>query len=169
MKPNLQKLWNVFPTHTKYPTLKSLYSMLGGAVAKNINVPGFGPNEPGILSVAFNKGGVPITAANAKLANAATISAADGSLIIYRVSEFRDYLLQTLGKPMLDNVSPYDDAFRGKRGIIAFTVNWHNATGHIALWNGTNFREPAHDDYSTYINSTYPKIRTSRGEFWELL
>lgn len=145
--------------------------MLGGAVAKNINVPGFGPNGntcASRLSVAFNKGGSPITKTRAKLAHAETISAADGSLIIFRVSEFRNYLLQTLGKPLLDNVSPYDDAFRGKRGIIAFTVNWSDASGHIALWNGTHFREPTHDDYSTYVNRTYPNVHTSRGEFWAL-
>lgn len=37
-------------------------------------------------------------------------------------------------------------------GIIAFSVNWLGATRHIALWNGTNYREPGHDDYSTYVN-----------------
>lgn len=172
MKPNLQKIWIAFPDHAKYSTLKSLYTMLGGTVAKNINAPGFGPNGntcASRLSVAFNKGGTPITSENAKAAGAQTITAADGSLIIFRVSEFRNYLLRTLGKPKIDNVSPYDDAFVGKRGIIAFTVNWRDASGHIALWNGTHFREPAHDDYSTYVNSTYPSIHTSRGEFWELV
>lgn len=172
MKPNLQKLWNAFPTHAKYPSLKDFYTMLGGAVAKNVNVPGFGPNGntcASRLSVAFNNGGAKITVSNAKAARAETMTASDGSLILFRVFEFRNYLLHTLGKPMIDNVSPYDDSFRGKRGIIAFTVNWRDASGHIALWNGAHYREPAHDDYSTYVNSTYPGIHASRGEFWELI
>ena len=56
-----------------------------------------------------------------------------------------------------------------RKGIIAFSVNWEGATGHIALWNGATYREPNHDDYSGYVNSSYPAIRTSRGEFWELM
>lgn len=70
--------------------------------------------------------------------------------------------------PTIDNTSPYDDAFRGRKGIIAFSVNWQGATGHIALWNGAAYREPSHDNYSTYVNSAYPNVRTSLGEFWEV-
>ena len=90
-------------------------------------------------------------------------------MIIFRVSEFRKYLLHTLGKLTIDNASPFDDAFLGKKGIIAFTVNWHDATGHIALWNGATYRVPSHDNYSTYVNASYSDIKTTRGEFWELL
>lgn len=63
---------------------------------------------------------------------------------------------------------PYDDAFSGRKGIIAFSVNWAGATGHVALWNGKTYREPAYDDYSTYVNATRPAIKTTLGEFWEL-
>jgi hypothetical protein len=146
--------------------------MLGGTAAKNINSPGFGPNGntcASRLSVAFNKGGAPIRAANASAAHAQTIAAADGSRIIFRVSEFRNYLIQTLGRPKIDNTNPFDSAFVGKKGIIAFSVNWHDASGHIALWNGTTYREPAHDNYATYVNPAYPNIKTTLGEFWELL
>jgi hypothetical protein len=73
-------------------------------------------------------------------------------------------LLKLLG----DTFSPYDGTFRGRRGIIAFSVNWQGATGHIALWNGTHYREPGHDNYSTYIDPNHPDIKTSRGEFWEI-
>lgn len=75
----------------------------------------------------------------------------------------------SLGDPTTDNTSPYDDAFQGRKGIVAFSVNWQGATGHIALWNGTTYREPSYDNYSTYVNSTYPNVKTSRGEFWEVL
>ena len=171
MRPTLQKLWTAFPDHVSYPTLKDLYTMLGGVAAKNIYGPGFGPAGntcASRLSVAFNKAGAPISSVNATAAHALTISAADGSRIIYRVADFRNYLLSTLGKPSIDNTSPYDDAFRGKKGIIAFSVNWNNASGHIALWNGSTYREPDHDNYATYVNPVNPNVKTSRGEFWEL-
>ncbi len=169
MKPTLAHLWANFPDHIKYPDLKSLYTMLGGAAAKNIDSPGFGPKGntcASRLSVAFNKSGAPINAVIAKSAGASTLSASDGARVIYRVAEFRKYLLSTLGKPTVDDKSPYDSAFKGKSGIIAFAVNWSNATGHIALWNGAAYREPQHDNYATYVAP--PNIRTSRAEFWAL-
>lgn len=171
MKPSLQLLWMAFPDHTRYPTLKELYTWLGGTASRNIDAPGFGPNGNSCasrLSVAFNKGGAPISAAAAAAAGARTIGAADGSRIIYQVAGFRNYLIRTLGNPTIDNTSPYGDAFRGKKGIIAFSVNWQGATGHIALWNGTAYREPLHDNYATYVNADHPNVRTSRGDFWEL-
>jgi hypothetical protein len=171
VKPRLQSLWAAFPDHGKYATLNDLYTWLGGPAAKNIDKPGFGPHGNTCatrLSVAFNRGGAPISAASASAARARTLGTADGSRIIFQVSAFRAYLVTTLGKPTLDNTSPFDDAFRGKKGIIAFIVNWQGATGHIALWNGVAYREPGHDNYAAYVNPAYPRIKTSRGEFWEL-
>lgn len=171
IKPNFHRLWLEFPDHTKYQTLKDLYSALGGAAEKNINLPGFGPNGntcASRMSVAFNKAGAPISAALAGAVGARTLGTADGSRIIYGVADLRRYLLNALGQPSIDDTSPYDDAFRGRKGILAFSVNWQGATGHIALWDGASYREPGHDNYSTYVNSTYPNIRTSLGEFWEL-
>lgn len=171
VKPNFQRLWLAFPDHTKYPSMKDLYTALGGAAEKNIDSPGFGPNGntcASRMSVAFNKAGAPINSALANSFGATTLGAADHSQIIFRVADFRNYLFKSLGKPAIDNTSPYDDAFKGRKGIIAFSVNWQGATGHIALWNGFAYREPSHDNYSTYVNSTYPNIRTSRGEFWEI-
>ncbi len=171
IKPNFHRLWLEFPDHTKYPSMKDLYTSLGGAAENNINLPGFGPNGntcASRMSVALNKAGSPTNMAFANAIGAQTLGTADGSRIIFRVADFRNYLFKCLGKPSIDNTSPYDDAFRGRKGIIAFSVNWQGATGHIALWNGATYREPTHDNYSTYVNSSYPNIRTSSGEFWEL-
>ena len=157
---------------TKYQSLKDLYTALGGAAQKNIDVPGFGPNGNTCASrmcVAFNKAGAPINMTVANSVGAKTMGTADSSRIIYRVIDFRNYLLKLLGEPTADNTSPYDDAFQGRKGIVAFSVNWQGATGHIALWNGITYREPSYDNYSTYVNSTYPNVKTSRGEFWEVL
>lgn len=167
-KPHLDALWKAFPDHHQYPTLKDLYTWLGGAAEKNINVQGFGPTGntcASRLGVAFNKAGARI---DATLVPGQTIGTADGTRIIYKVAVFRQYLFKTLGKPALDNISPFDSAFHGKRGIVAFSVNWQNATGHLALFNGATYREPDHDNYATYVNATDPKIGTSSGEFWQL-
>jgi hypothetical protein len=167
-KPVLSKIWAAFPDHEAYPTLRDLYTHIGGNAARNIQTPGFGPNGntcASRLSMAFNGGGAPITQVIAQSVGAETLGAGDGSRIIFRVTEFRKYLIRVLGKPLIDNASPYDSAFRGKRGIVAFTVNWGDASGHIALWNGAHYREPSHDNYATYANGN---VRTSRGEFWEL-
>jgi len=171
IKPNFHRLWLEFPDHTKYPSLKHLYTAFGGVAEKNIYVAGFGPDGNAFasrMSAAFNKAGAPINAALAATAGARTLSTADGSQIIYGVADLRKYLFKALGKPTIDRTSPYDDAFRGRKGIIAFSVNWRSATGHIALWNGRNYREPGRDNYSTYVSSADPTIRTSLGEFWEL-
>jgi len=168
MKPRLQRLWNEFPDHVQYPNMAALYKMLGGAAEKNIHVEGFGADGntcASRLSVAFNKAGFPINAAIASAIRAQTLGTADGSRIIFRVSDFRNYLVRLLGSPVVDRSMPYDDSFRGKVGIIAFSVNWSNASGHIALWNGVTYREPEHDNYASFVNAN---IRTSLGEFWEL-
>jgi hypothetical protein len=169
MKPTLAKLWANFPDHLQYPNLRSLYTMLGGAAQRNIDMPGFGPEGntcASRLSIAFNRSGAPISAVAATAVGASTLGTSDGSRIIYRVADFRKYLLRTLGKPAIDNTSPYDSTFKGRKGIIAFSVNWGNATGHIALWNGLTYREPEHDNYATYVAP--PNVHTNRAEFWPL-
>jgi hypothetical protein len=170
-KPDFHKLWLEFPDHTRYPTLENLYTALGGAAKKNIHLPGFGPNGntcASRMSVAINKAGAPIDTALVNTIGAHTLGTADGSRIIFRVAELRKYLFQLLGKPAIGTTSPYDATFRGRKGIIAFSVNWHDASGHIALWNGEAYREPGHDDYSTYVNPDYPSIRTTLSELWEI-
>ena len=86
MKPTLAKLWAHFPDHTEYPNLQSLYTMLGGVAARNINSPGFGPDGntcASRLSIAFNKSGAPISASLAAGVGAKTLTAGDGSRIIF--------------------------------------------------------------------------------------
>lgn len=170
-RPTFHHLWQAFPTHRDCPNLESLYTEIGGQAARNIHVPGFGPNGntcASRLSVAFNKGGAPISEAIAAAIGAATLTAGDGSLIIYRVSDFRNYLSSAFGRPTLDDTSPYDDAFRGSSGIVSFRVNWAGATGHIALWDGKRYREPTYDDYSSYVSPSNPTTRTSLGKFWKV-
>ncbi|MGF1464371.1 MAG: type VI secretion system amidase effector protein Tae4 [Maricaulaceae bacterium] len=136
--------------------------------AKNIDIPGFGPNGNTCatrLSVAFNKAGAKII----PFGGIETLGTADGSRIIFRVREFRKYILHTLGKPSKDITNPFDSNFIGKKGVIAFSVTgWSNASGHIALWDGVQYREPPYDDYSRYRDER-TSAQTTQAEFWELI
>ena len=121
------------------------------------------------MSVALNESGASI---NGSLVPAnRTVGTADGKRIIFGVATLRDYLVKAFGKPLIDKARPFDDAFSGKKGIIAFSVNWSDATGHIALFNGTTYREPAHDNYASLLvpaTATTREVATYRGEFWEM-
>lgn len=172
VKPSLASLWKSFPTHDQYPSLKDLYEHLGGTAEKNIYSPGFGPDGNGCasrMSVALNASSAPIN--GALVGPNRTVGTRDKQRIIFGVADLRAYLEKVFGKPLVDTTRPYDDAFKGKKGIIAFSVNWDDATGHIALYDGTNYREPAHDDYASFFRAataTHVAVSTYRGEFWEL-
>lgn len=171
-KPSLAALWRNFPDHVRYPTLGDLYNHLGGTAAKNIDAPGFGPRGNACasrISVALNASGAPIK--GSLVPRDRTVGSADGKRIIFGVATLRDYLVKVFGKLLIDNARPFDDAFRGKKGIIAFSVNWNDATGHIALFNGLTYREPGHDDYASLViprTATTGPVAIYRGEFWEM-
>lgn len=75
------------------------------------------------------------------------MTGADGMLYIFRVRELKDYLKAALGVTPITVTKDFDAAFVNKPGIIAFDVKgWSNASGHVALWDGSAFRE-SHDDY----------------------
>ncbi|WP_320196352.1 T6SS effector amidase Tae4 family protein [Agrobacterium rosae] len=168
-KPKFADLWKNFPDHQQYKTMFDLYMMLGGAAQKNIHAPGFGANGNACasrMSVALSLAGHRIDAGIAQTARARTLGTDKGYRIIYGVADLRSYLLIAFGQPQTDNVSPYNDAFVGKKGIVAFNVRgWTGAVGHIALWNGSAFREPTSDDYSQYSDGP---AATVKGEFWEM-
>ncbi len=101
IKPNFHSLWFSFPDHIKYPNLKDLYTALGGAAEKNINLPGFGPNGntcASRMSVAFIKAGAPINIALANSAGTETLGTADGSRIVFRVVRFSKISIQGVGQ-----------------------------------------------------------------------
>ena len=144
-RPGFHRLWTAFPDHVRYPTLETLYTSLGGAAQRNIHVRGFGPDGntcASRISVALNAAAAPINPVFVRIAAAATLGTSRGDLIIYRVADLRRYLVAAFGKPEVDSTSPFDDSFRRRKGIIAFSVNWKSATGHIALWDGSVYREP---------------------------
>jgi hypothetical protein len=149
-KPSFDLMWLNFPDHKKYPTLRDLHTYIGGALAKNITSAGFGPNGntcAARLSRALNYGNMPISGKLTKSLGISTLTGGDGKLYIFRVRDMKKYLSNALGVSPLRITSGFENAFPARRGLVSFDVGgWSDASGHVALWDGLDFRE-AHDDY----------------------
>lgn len=174
-RPNFEQIWQSFPDHTQYPTLDSLFRHIGGQLTANINAPGFGPNGNTCatrISHAFNYGGSPIDLRVVVLLQLEVLRGADGRLYLFRIRELKRYLREVLGLPTVDRKPPYGDTFAGTRGIMAMDVSgWLDASGHIALWNGREFREPAYDNFLNLTDDlATPKVepRTTGAHLWKL-
>ena len=173
-KPSFEMMWQAFPDHTKYPTLRDLHTFIGGALVKNIDVPGFGINGntcAARISRALNYGNMPISAKLTESLGISTMIGADKKLYIFRVRDMKIYLASALGTTPNKVSKNFDKAFAGQQGIVTFDVTgWSNASGHVALWNGSSFRE-AEDDYrSLKDDPTTPQIEpsTQRMTLWSL-
>jgi hypothetical protein len=123
------------------------------------------------MSRALNYGNLPVSAKMVKSLGIATMTGADGKLYIFRVRELKIYLRSVLGVTPSKVFKNFDQAFIGKQGIVAFDVSgWSDASGHIALWNGSAFRE-AHDDYRNLKdnpNTAQIEPSTTAMTLWEL-
>jgi hypothetical protein len=174
-KPDFDLMWAVYPDHMKYPSLAVLFNSIGGQLARNVSVPGFEPNGNTCavrMSRALNYGTLPIAASQVKALKLSTLKGADDLLYLYRVREMVTYLGSALGVTPKSVSKDFASAFSGSRGIVAFTVEgWGDAGGHMALWDGSAFREPDHDDYRLLQDDpTTPKreARTTRMTLWAL-
>ncbi len=117
-KPSFELMWASFPDHTKYPTLRDLHTHIGGALAKNIDVPGFGPvgNTCAVrMSRALNYGNLPTSPKLVKQLNVSAMTGKDGKLYIFRVRDMKAYLAKALGGQSLEG----DQGFR--RGVSGQT------------------------------------------------
>ena len=149
-KPDFKMMWLAFPDHIKYPTLRDLHTFIGGTLAKNIDVPGFGVNGntcAARMSRALNYGNMPVSAELTKSLKISTMVGDDGKHYIFRVRDMKKYLASALDITPIKVTKDFDKAFAGQQGILSFDVKgWSDASGHVALWNGHEFRE-THDDY----------------------
>ncbi len=150
-QPNFQQIWDKFPDHTKYPTLLDLFSMIGGGLARNIHEPGFGPNGNTCavrISYALNYSNFPLRYKLAKQLDLNPLMGGDKKFYLFRVTEMRTYLRKSIGVTPKIVSKDFAKAFSGDKGIVAFRVSgWSDATGHIAFWDGTDFRDTVHDDF----------------------
>lgn len=174
-KPDFALMWKAFPDHAIYPTLTSLHTFIGGQLANNINVPGFGPNGNTCavrMSRALNYGSMPIKSKLISQWKLSGLFGADKKLYLFRVADTATYIARTVAVTPVIATKDFATAFKGKRGIVAFTVNgWGDATGHLALWDGAGFKEPAHDDFRSLRDdpaTPKPEPQTMRMTLWPL-
>lgn len=150
-QPSFKMMWEAYPDHTAYPSLRDLHTFIGGTLAKNIDTPGFSPlgNTCAVrMSRALNYGAMPVSGKITQRLKIATMTGADGKLYIFRVQDLKRYLIEALAVSPVKVLKDFPLAFQDKQGIIAFDVTgWQSASGHLALWDGKNFRENDHDDY----------------------
>jgi hypothetical protein len=147
--PSFDAMWNAFP-HGEADDVKGL---IGGRVNAD-----WITNTCTIrLSRALNEAGflLPRGPANSQ-PGLHTVTGADGNNYAYRVAEMRDYLVKTVGQPLITQSGSAIDpaAFAGRKGIIAFSVPFSDATGHLDLWDGN---QPAHGEYFS---------KATKVEFW---
>ena len=154
-KPDFLCMWATFRTHPACPTLKDLFTRIGGELANNIDVPGFGANRNTCAvrtSMALNYGSAPISKAFVKANSLSALTSADGKLYLFRGRELKTCLVKALGAPLADKKAPSGDTFVNKRGIVTMDVKgWGNASGQVAIWSGKDFREPAFDNYLNLV------------------
>ena len=171
---NFDLMWKTFPDHVAYPTLADLFGFLGGGLKRNIHEPGFGPAGntcAARMSRCCNYGGLELSWGTLKALDLNPLSGDDKKPYLFRVSEMKVFLANALGRPNATAYKDFTSAFPDKRGIVAYDIaNWDDATGHIALWDGKNFRE-AHDDYRDRKDDPATKekeVQVTKMVLWEL-
>jgi Type VI secretion system (T6SS), amidase effector protein 4 len=168
-KPDFVQMWANFPTHPAYPTLKDLFTHIGGQLADNIDVPSFGPNGNTCavrMSMALNHGSAPISKGVTKALGLSVLTGADKKLYLFRVRGLKTYLAKVLGVAVVDKKAPFGDTFAKKRGIVTMDVSgWGNASGHVAIWSGKDFHEPAFDNDP---KTTAREATTTQASLWVL-
>ena len=124
------------------------------------------------MSRALNYGAMPLSRKLAGALGLNTLTGNDGRLYLFRVRELHTYLSNSIGVTPLTITRGFSASFSGSRGIAAFTVEgWSDATGHIALWNGTAYKEPAFDDFRELRDNPATvrrEPRTTRMTLWPL-
>ena len=173
-QPSFKLMWQAFPDHTAYPTLRDLHTYVGGTLVKNIDGDGFGPNGNTCavrMSRALNYGNMPVSRALVRSLKIETMTGADKLLYMFRVRDLKKYLKSALGVTPSKVVKDFGTAFAGKRGIVAFDVTgWSDASGHVALWDGSAFREQ-HDDFRGMADNPKTTVRepaTTSMTLWEI-
>jgi hypothetical protein len=90
------------------------------------------------LSRAFNYTGITLKHHDSPFMH--TVSGADHNWYAYRMLELRNWVAAKFGRPALDIKGTTDRSkFSGVQGVIAFEIHFHDANGHLDLWNGSTY------------------------------
>jgi Type VI secretion system (T6SS), amidase effector protein 4 len=129
--PEFSKLRNNYPDD---PSSDAVKQAIGGHVNAD-----WVANTCAIrMSRAFNYSGIKIKHHDHPFM--ATISGADGNWYAYRMLEMRRWIQANFGAPALNIRGATDRSkFSDRKGIIAFEIHFHDANGHLDLWDGNTY------------------------------
>jgi len=136
-RPMFLTMWHHFITIYGDGSVSSVGKNIGGKVQYNIEL---GEKDPKAgfsnacairMSYSLHNSGVSINKGVWK-----TVSGGDKKQYIYRVSDMIKYLNQTFGKPDKTFRNPKPIDFADLKGILVFSVQWSDASGHATLWDG---------------------------------
>ncbi|HEY3788485.1 MAG TPA: type VI secretion system amidase effector protein Tae4 [Urbifossiella sp.] len=158
MKPIWSKFWAEYPDYGTDPDSQAVKKEIGGAVNS-----GWIVNTCALrMSRGLNYSGVEVPA---HFPGMSTVAGGDGKHYAFRVREVRTWLPNAIGQPDFNVTKKAGEAFdksklASMKGIIAFDIQFSDATGHLDAWDGSNFsHEYAASDYWT---------RATRITLWKL-
>jgi hypothetical protein len=137
MRPTWSKFWFEYPDYGTYPDSATVKKDIGGGVDA-----AYITNTCAVrLSRGLNYSGTPIPA---NFSGLMKVKGGDGKYYALRVAEMRKWLPQALGTPDVDLTKKKGDAFdksaiANMSGVIAFDIQFSDATGHLDAWNGSTF------------------------------
>jgi len=107
------------------------------------------------MSRALDYGGLPLSRKLIHHLKLSAMTGSDDQRYLFRVREMKKYIGSALGVSPVAVTKDFTTAFAGRQGIVAFDVSgWSDASGHVALWDGSHFREE-HDSYATRIVASH--------------
>ena len=146
-----QQLWNNYPRYSQYPSEKnhqpysgpgSFWQHAGGHQEMNASI--FVNSCSLRMCYALNRAGVPIPYAPGR------VSDADHMWGIPRLTDLQPFLIKNFGQPQQYSPNSWRGQLAGKTGILMFQVNiWSDASGHAALWNGSELSDGGEHDYTS--------------------
>lgn len=174
---NFNNLWDAYP---KNLLAKEVYELVGGeAWDLYQSDPIMYANACALrMSEACNKGGMIIHSGSdvdtgyrvkGKILDYETLPGRNYYAYYVRVQDMITFFEKRLGRPSnkftlftRPSVRAVDGRnFQNRQGVMVFKIPFSDATGHVALWNGSNFADGSNDDYFKHSNLT--EIL-----FWEL-
>jgi hypothetical protein len=124
--------------------------IIGGKVKVNIDSGDFPNACPIRMSYVLNRTGFPINKNLVPLDGDGRLQVSSGDdrlWYIYRVNPMIEYLRKVFGTPDMELASPPITAgvFLGMKGILIVTGDgWGDATGHVAIFDGSSCADTCH-------------------------
>jgi hypothetical protein len=143
-----QAVWDAFPSYESYGTGTAGKSGMSIQQLTGVDVVDTCALR---MSYALNQSGYTISKSDGKSA----MKGSDAHYYLVSQKDVGNFIRRTFGiTPQIigkAGIGTFETAFEGKQGFVRFNIQFNHpgniATGHIALWNGENFRS-LHDYYT---------------------